>query len=117
MAAPSCWARTTSSKHSGVKKTGAAAPVFVLLVYLLRFRGQLLVLFVQPDFQRGEVVEQGLAVDALFAGSGFQRFRPWLGGTHLQHGPQLLAGFFAAVDRALVQRAGVAGFLAQGTME
>src|SRR5690606_27574151 len=79
--------------------------------------GLALVLLLQPLLQRGEVLQHRAAVDLLAAGQLLQRGLPRLAGAAREHGLELPAGLRVAVERALVQRAGVAGGLAQRLVE
>src|SRR5690606_33990527 len=79
--------------------------------------GLALVLLLQPFLQRGEVLQYRAAVDPLAAGQLLERGLPRLAGAARQHGAELLAGGLAAVEAAFVQRAGVAGGLAQRLVE
>src|SRR5438552_10593422 len=76
-----------------------------------------LVLLLQPSLQRLEVLEQRAPLHLPLTGHRLQRVRPRLAGAEREHLPQALAGFLAAVERALVQRAFLAGGLAHRPVE
>src|SRR5437879_10187744 len=76
-----------------------------------------LVLDFEPRLQRLEILEQRAAVHLPLTGHRFERVGPRLRRAHRKHLPQARAGFLAAVERALVQRACVAGGLAHREIE
>src|SRR5204863_301644 len=76
-----------------------------------------LVLLLQPSFQRLEVLEQRAPVHLPLTGHRLQRVRPRLAGAEREHLPEALARFLAAMERALVQRAFLAGGLAHRPVE
>src|SRR5690348_10045562 len=71
------------------------------------------VLLLQPGHQRGEVLDDGVAAHAAVAGDRLEGVWPGFAGAHGEHRLEALARLLAAEDRAGVQRAGVAGLLAQ----
>jgi len=75
------------------------------------------VLFFEVAHQRLEVVDDGTGVHFLCTRQFFQRLRPWLAGSRFEHGRQAVTGFLAAVDRAGVQFAFVAGGVAKRALE
>src|SRR3569833_3732242 len=75
-----------------------------------------LVLLLQLRIQRCEVVEDGGSIPLALAGAFLQGVLPRLRSALAEHRPIFRAGFLAAVDRALVQRALEAGRLAQRTL-
>src|SRR5690606_20447102 len=71
------------------------------------------VLLLQPGVERGEVVDDRAGVHLLLAGQFLEGLLPGLFGAVAEHLPELRAGLAVAVDRALRERALVAGRLAQ----
>ena len=72
-----------------------------------------LILLLQPLRQRCEVFGDGGCIDLPRAGQLLQCVRPGLALTERKHFAETLAGFGVAVNRAFVQRAFIAGSLAQ----
>src|SRR5438094_8245628 len=76
-----------------------------------------LVLLPQPSLQRLEVLEQRAPVHLPLTGHRLERVRPRLARAEREHLPKALAGFLAAVERALMQRTFLAGGLAHRPVE
>src|SRR5690606_14011018 len=76
-----------------------------------------LILLLQVAHQRLEVLDHRFAPHLARAGEFVQRVLPRLACALLEHGPAALAGFLAAVEGALVQRAFVTGGFAQRLVE
>src|SRR5690606_9262786 len=101
---PACGARKTSPLVAPVR---AARPAAILAR----------VLFLQPRVQRREIFEDRARVHLALAGQFLQGLLPRLARAFAEHLPEFRAGFLVAVDRAGVERALVAGRLAQLTIE
>src|SRR5690606_1476834 len=79
--------------------------------------GTAFVLLPEPLLQRREVLEHRRGIHGLAAGQLLQRLLPRLAGALGQHRPELLARGLVAGEGALVQRALVAGRVAQRLVE
>jgi len=75
------------------------------------------ILIVEPRFERREVVQHRRRIHLPRAGDGFERFRPRAALAHRQHFVQAFARLFVAVDGAAVERAFLAGRVAQCAVE
>src|SRR5471032_1165541 len=119
---PDPWARQYGKKHTrtGTECDVGASAFFTLITALLLGllrRRELAVLLIEPGFQRREVFDQRAAVDLVLARDFLQRYRPRFARAHGQHRFQLGAGLGVAVDRAAMQRTGIAGLAAQRAVE
>src|SRR5262245_60766287 len=101
---------------------GPVVARWVLLTYRLQTRqaaavlpaaGAILVLLFEPAHQRAEIFDDGRRVHLPAAGELGQHFRPRTALAQLEHFAEALAGGGIAVHRALVQRTGVTGGIAQ----
>src|SRR5437879_5985351 len=77
----------------------------------------LLVLRVEPGFQRREIVGQGAGVQLPLPGHGFKSVRPRLALAQAEHRIQLRTSDFVPVDRAAIERSIVARRFTQSALE
>src|SRR3954464_12663066 len=94
-----------------------AGPAFAFIQLLSPAAGLALVLFLQPAFQRVEVIENGRGIYLARAGELLERLLPRPAGAELEHGRVFLARRLVVEDRALVQRPLEAGGITQRLVE
>src|SRR5580692_159090 len=73
--------------------------------------GLSLVLFIQPFFQRSEIVQDRRGVHLLLPRQCRQRFWPRLAGSHRKHRIQTVSRGFAFINRTAIQRGRAPGRL------
>src|SRR5688500_15424951 len=75
------------------------------------------VLHLEPVHQGAEVIDDRRRVHLALPGERLERVRPRAAHPHLQHLRELRPGLLVAVDRAAVERTGVAALLAERPVE
>src|ERR1700682_522628 len=76
----------------------------------------LFVLFVEPGFERREIIGQCAGVRDILPGEGLHSLGPGLTGAQSQHLIQLGACRFVSVNRAAMQRALITSFFSEGAL-
>src|ERR1700741_520281 len=95
---------TIKARSSGRLLRELCLPAFFCAVFLI--------FFVEPGFQRSEILEHRGGVHLLLAGECFEGFGPRTALCHFAHPRKFGARFFVVVNRAAIERTGVAGRLA-----